>query len=106
MALTRQSSKRFSTLNTSKSEHTSLIPNVIIFLNLSPFQTDGTATDRLPIPLGEFISERVYGGKLRSCHKIVDYSCIKFIDVRKGNERKQGSSYEVRVRAGSGWCGS
>ncbi|KAH9976258.1 P-loop containing nucleoside triphosphate hydrolase protein [Lactifluus volemus] len=49
---------------------------------------------RLPTPLGGFISEMVYSGKLRSCHKIVDYSCIKFIDVRKGNERKKGSSYE------------
>jgi hypothetical protein len=53
------------------------------------------AADRLPIPLGKFISDKVYNGKLRS-HNIVDYSCIKFVDVRKGNERKKGSSYEVR----------
>jgi regulator of nonsense transcripts 1 len=51
--------------------------------------------DRLPIPLGEFASENVYDGKLRSKHKIADYSCIAFIDVWKGEETKQGSSWLV-----------
>ena len=55
--------------------------------------------DRLPIPLGEFISEKVYLGKLRSCHEIVDYSCISFIDVAKGEETKVGNSYQVSVLA-------
>jgi hypothetical protein len=52
-------------------------------------------TDRLPIHLGSFISENVYNGKLRSRHSIADYSCIAFIDVWKGEELKQGSSYMV-----------
>ena len=47
--------------------------------------------------LGEFISEKVYNGKLRSCHEIVDYSCITFIDVHKGEELRQGNSYQVSV---------
>jgi hypothetical protein len=51
--------------------------------------------DRLPIPLGDFISENVYNGKLRSQHEIVDYSCIAFINVWKGEETRQGSSWLV-----------
>ena len=54
------------------------------------------STDRLPIPLGGFISEKVYGGRLQSKHEITDYSCIAFIDEWKGGERKLGSSYLVR----------
>ena len=57
------------------------------------------AADRLPAPLGKFISEEVYLGKLRSCHKIVDHSCTTFIDVSKGEETKQGNSYKVSVLA-------
>lgn len=53
------------------------------------------STDRLPIHLGSFISDNVYNGKLRSRHSIADYSCIAFIDVWKGEELKQGSSYMV-----------
>ncbi|KAI0002119.1 P-loop containing nucleoside triphosphate hydrolase protein, partial [Russula compacta] len=49
---------------------------------------------RLPVRLGEFISMKVYHGKLRSHHKIMDYSCISFIDVQKGEESKQGSSWK------------
>jgi hypothetical protein len=58
------------------------------------------AADRLPVPLGEFISEEVYLGKLRSCHKIVDHSCVAFIDVSKGEEMKEGNSYKVSVPTG------
>jgi hypothetical protein len=59
-----------------------------------------STADRLPIPLGEFISEKVYDGKLRSCHDIVDHSCVAFIDVRKGRETRRGSSYQVSVATG------
>src|SRR6266852_9359030 len=52
-------------------------------------------TDRLPIHLGSFISENIYNGKLRSQHSISDYSCIAFIDVWKGKELKQGTSFMV-----------
>ncbi|KAL1734634.1 P-loop containing nucleoside triphosphate hydrolase protein, partial [Schizophyllum commune] len=38
---------------------------------------------RMPIPLGNFISRYVYGGRLKSEHRIDDYSCIAFVDARK-----------------------
>jgi len=49
---------------------------------------------RFPMPLGGFISENVYEGKLRSCHNIVDHSCVVFIDTEKGREEEQGKSYK------------
>jgi len=49
------------------------------------------------MPLGGFISETVYKGKLRSCHNITDRSCIVFIDVEKGREEEQGKSYKVSI---------
>lgn len=55
------------------------------------------ASDRLPVPLGGFISETVYEGKLRSSHDIVDHSCVVFIDVEKGEEVKRGNSYEASI---------
>jgi hypothetical protein len=56
---------------------------------------DHITPDRLPIPLGAFISQKVYNGKLRSSHSVADNSCIAFIDVCKGEEKKRGSSYKV-----------
>jgi hypothetical protein len=70
-----------------------------LFSHITLSHTDDIASDRLPVPLGEFISETVYNGKLRSCHEVVDHSCIAFIDVWKGEERKRAISYEVSVRA-------
>ena len=49
--------------------------------------------------LGGFISGKIYDGKLRSSHEIVDRSCITFIDVWKGEETKEGNSYKVSVPA-------
>ncbi|KAI9510320.1 P-loop containing nucleoside triphosphate hydrolase protein [Russula earlei] len=49
---------------------------------------------RLPMRLGEFISENVYDGKLQSSHNIVEHSCIAFIDVAKGAETRRGNSYQ------------
>jgi hypothetical protein len=57
------------------------------------------ASDRLPVPLGGFISETVYEGKLHSSHAIVDHSCIVFIDVEKGKEERRGMSYQASVSA-------
>jgi len=51
--------------------------------------------DRLPVRLGDFISGKVYNGKLQSKHEIAGYSCIAFIDVWKGKEMRRGSSYLV-----------
>ncbi|KAI0266502.1 P-loop containing nucleoside triphosphate hydrolase protein [Gloeopeniophorella convolvens] len=49
---------------------------------------------RMPVPLGNFISQNVYNGKLQSDHSITDRSCISFIDVHKGWEVKQGKSWK------------
>jgi hypothetical protein len=70
--------------------------------NLSSFSIQTSliiSADRLPVPLGEFISKNVYEGKLRSEHSVTDYSCVTFIDVWKGKETMQGSSYLVSGRA-------
>jgi hypothetical protein len=58
---------------------------------------DCAASDRLPVPLGGFISKTVYEGKLHSIHDIVDHSCVAFIDVEKGTEAKRGKSYEASI---------
>jgi len=70
-----------------------------LFLDLHFSYHHEISADRFPILLGKFISEKVYHGKLRSWsgHKIVDHSCISFIDVSKGKETKQGNSFKVSV---------
>jgi len=70
-----------------------------LFLDLRFSYPYAISVDRLPTRLGEFISENVYIGKLRSRHEIMDYSCIAFIDVSKGEETKQGNSFEVSLPA-------
>lgn len=60
------------------------------------------ASDRLPVPLGGFISDTIYEGKLRSSHEIVDHSCIVFIDVEKGKEERRGKSYEASISVRDG----
>jgi regulator of nonsense transcripts 1 len=65
-------------------------------------RADAIILDRLPVPLGMFISKNVYDGNLHSNHKIVDHSCIAFVDVQKGTETKQGNSYRAGVHPGAG----
>ncbi|KAF5376648.1 hypothetical protein D9615_007819 [Tricholomella constricta] len=48
---------------------------------------------RMPVPLGDFISSNVYGGRLKSQHAIKDTECVSFIDVSNGEERKSGFSW-------------
>ena len=62
---------------------------------------DAIILDRLPVPLGEFISKNVYDGKLHSHHEIVDHSCIAFVDVHKGKETKRGMSYMASLFPGA-----
>jgi hypothetical protein len=49
------------------------------------------------VPLGGFISEAVYEGKLHSSHNIMDHSCVVFIDVGKGEEKWKGKSYQASI---------
>ncbi|OSC98823.1 P-loop containing nucleoside triphosphate hydrolase protein [Trametes coccinea BRFM310] len=50
---------------------------------------------RMPLLLGEFISDHVYDSKLRSVHAISDRSAVRFVNVRKGTEERVGSSWKV-----------
>lgn len=53
--------------------------------------------DRMPEPLGGFISEAMYDTKLRSDHKNKDdFNCVRFVNVSKGEEQQQDKSYKVR----------
>ncbi|TCD70197.1 hypothetical protein EIP91_004377 [Steccherinum ochraceum] len=48
---------------------------------------------RMPVPIGDFISREVYGGRLSTQHDIKDKNCCKFIDV-EGQEAFKGGSYQ------------
>lgn len=52
-------------------------------------------TDRMPVPIGAFISRHVYAGKLQSCHQITAVSSCRFKDVRNGQEALVGGSWAV-----------
>jgi hypothetical protein len=49
----------------------------------------------MPVPLGAFISDEVYDGKLRSEHRIHGMECVVFVDAAKGMEEKCGTSWRV-----------
>ncbi|RPD58061.1 P-loop containing nucleoside triphosphate hydrolase protein [Lentinus tigrinus ALCF2SS1-7] len=49
---------------------------------------------RMPVPLGNFISQAVYESRLKSHHTIKASSCVLFVDVRKGHEEHVGSSWK------------
>ncbi|KAJ3865591.1 P-loop containing nucleoside triphosphate hydrolase protein [Lentinula novae-zelandiae] len=50
---------------------------------------------RLPVPLGEFISMKVYENQLKSFHSITQYSCVRFVDTPRGVEERSGVSWIV-----------
>jgi len=51
--------------------------------------------DRMPVPLGDFISRHVYDSRLKSSHTIQDLKCVAFVDVSKTGEEKCGTSWKV-----------
>ncbi|KAI6108081.1 P-loop containing nucleoside triphosphate hydrolase protein [Pisolithus sp. B1] len=56
---------------------------------------------RMPSAIGDFISREVYDGKLKTCHtNSVSLPC-RFVDVRRGQEKRSGKSWvnplEARV---------
>ena len=53
------------------------------------------SVDRMPVPLGDFISRHVYGGRLKSCHTIKDMESVAFVDVSKTGEERCGTSWRV-----------
>ncbi|KAL6300812.1 P-loop containing nucleoside triphosphate hydrolase protein, partial [Sparassis latifolia] len=48
---------------------------------------------RMPEPVGRFISMHVYNSMLQSVHDIQDMSCVRFVHVAHGFERKAGKSW-------------
>ncbi|KAJ7888888.1 hypothetical protein B0H14DRAFT_2562042 [Mycena olivaceomarginata] len=55
---------------------------------------------RMPVPIGEFISARVYNRRLRSQNDITSMDCVAFIDVVKGVETASALSW----KAGHDFC--
>ena len=51
--------------------------------------------DRMPTPLGQFISRTVYDKFLHSRHWIKSDDCIAFVDVAHGEEASVGTSKKV-----------
>ncbi|KAI0359312.1 P-loop containing nucleoside triphosphate hydrolase protein [Trametes cingulata] len=49
---------------------------------------------RMPVPIGDFISKQMYASKLKSSHEETDRGCVRMIDVRKGKEEADGSSWK------------
>lgn len=50
--------------------------------------------DRLPVPLGDFISDQVYKSELRSEHWNESMSCIRFVNILS-EEEQSGNSFLV-----------
>ncbi|KAG2007254.1 hypothetical protein CC2G_014962 [Coprinopsis cinerea AmutBmut pab1-1] len=48
---------------------------------------------RMPVQLGHFISQEVYGGQLESVHDDVSSGCIKFVNAGNGRESMSGRSW-------------
>lgn len=67
-------------------------PTITIFLH-----ADMGAADRLPTPLGNFISRLVYKNRLKTEHSIDDSNSVVFVDVRDGEEEKSGLSWVVSI---------
>ncbi|KAI0740540.1 P-loop containing nucleoside triphosphate hydrolase protein [Earliella scabrosa] len=73
-----------------------LMKTIFDFKQLKPLAYFLNTQYRMPVPLGDFISDQVYNSKLKSVHNITDGSCVRFVDVRKGAEESVGSSWKVR----------
>ncbi|KAJ3928828.1 MAG: P-loop containing nucleoside triphosphate hydrolase protein [Lentinula lateritia] len=50
---------------------------------------------RMPVPLGNFISQKVYEGRLKSRHKTTSHNSVRFVNTPRGVEKKKGSSWTV-----------
>ncbi|KAG6831111.1 hypothetical protein H0H87_006136 [Tephrocybe sp. NHM501043] len=59
----------------------------------SQIKIEDYLVDRMPAPLGNFISKYVYDGRLKSEHSIQIATCVTFVDVPSGAEIKSGFSW-------------
>ncbi|KAI1783492.1 P-loop containing nucleoside triphosphate hydrolase protein [Ganoderma leucocontextum] len=71
-----------------------LMKTIFDFKHLKPSAYFLNTQYRMPVPLGEFISEEVYNSKLKSIHNITDSSCVRFVDVRKGVEESMAPGWK------------
>jgi hypothetical protein len=95
-------SRAYSKSPTFASSRYSSTHNVCAFISLLGFLS--ILLDRMPPQIGDFISDAVYDGQLRSnpSHPITDTTvACHFIDVSHGKEQGDGTSWKVRP---SGFC--
>lgn len=59
-----------------------------------PFSS-AVSTDRMPQPIGNFISKRVYNGRLKTAHNIESKRSCRLVDVHHGSEVFEGNSWVV-----------
>ncbi|KAK0450244.1 P-loop containing nucleoside triphosphate hydrolase protein [Armillaria borealis] len=50
-------------------------------------------TDRIPKPIGDFISEHVYKNRLQTVHEISSKTCCRFVNVPGGREEEKSKSW-------------
>ena len=93
---TSAGSKAFSSLIIYGKMPSSWIHNVCPSFS-NPALHDSQSLDRLPRVIGDFISDSVYQGELSTCHEITDLKACRFIDVKGGDEVKQGHSWVVSL---------
>ncbi|OAX31246.1 hypothetical protein K503DRAFT_870707 [Rhizopogon vinicolor AM-OR11-026] len=48
---------------------------------------------RMPVVVGDFISRHVYGNQLKTVHNNNSNTACRFLDVKKGQEKKSGHSW-------------
>ncbi|KAK0485263.1 P-loop containing nucleoside triphosphate hydrolase protein [Armillaria novae-zelandiae] len=53
---------------------------------------------RIPKPIGDFISERVYKNQLQTDHKILSKNCCRFVNVSGGQEEERSKSW-IEIQA-------
>jgi hypothetical protein len=49
----------------------------------------------MPIPIGTFISNNVYEGRLQSQHSLSSWKTCRFVDIPNSKEAKRGNSWVV-----------
>ncbi len=49
----------------------------------------------MPVPIGNFISRKVYANRLKTEHAITANTCCRFVDVSHGKEVFRGGSWVV-----------
>lgn len=53
--------------------------------------------DRMPVPIGAFISKHVYGGRLMTRHALESHRTCTLVDISHGQETKSGNSWTVGI---------